>query len=44
LNEGGARSDNGFWIVMTKGGDRAVVERQLAQQPQRFEVANAGSF
>lgn len=28
LDKGGARRDNGFWVIVSEGGDRAVVWRQ----------------
>src|SRR5579859_59343 len=44
LDEGGAGADDGFRVVMTEGGDGAVIRCKLAQQPERFEVANTGAF
>jgi hypothetical protein len=44
LDEGGARADDGFWIVVSKGGDGTVVRGDLAQEPERFEIPNASSL
>lgn len=38
------RTGDGFRIVVTEGGDGAVVGTQLAQQTECFEVANTGPF